>query len=320
MGLSKSIKCKALELGFDLVGITGAGQIDHDQVERFSEWIEAGFCGQMDYMRRNCDKRMEPAKLMDGARSVICVGLNCRPPEDTQKSEETRAGRFGRVANFALYEDYHEFIKKRLRQLAGFITEQIDGEWRFKICVDSVPLAERAIAQRAGLGFIGKNHTLIHPGIGSQILLGEIVSDIELEADKPIAGECAGCEKCIRACPTGALRRDGRFDASRCISYLTIEHKDDIDDELAGKIGDRIFGCDECVKVCPYDLPCNSKERANKEFKFYPDRRRLDLEEISGWEDDDFEEFFADSIIKRTGLKRLKRNAKICLKNHLDYK
>ncbi len=318
MDLSESIKFKALELGFDLVGITHAGQVDAGSVERFSEWIEAGFCGQMDYMRKNRDKRMDPSKLLTGAKSVICVGLNYRPPEDPQENERDRDGRFGKVANFALFEDYHEFIKIRLRQLAGFITEQFDGQWRFKICVDSVPLAERSLAQRAGLGFIGKNHMLINPDIGSQILLGQIVCDLQLEADEPFVSECPGCEKCIRACPTGALRAEGMFDASKCISYLTIEHKGNIDGGLAGKIGNRIFGCDVCMKVCPYDLPCNSKERANKELKFYPARRYLDLEEVSGWQEDQFEEFFADSTIKRTGLERLKRNAKVCLKKLMD--
>jgi len=131
MGLSESIKFKALELGFDLVGITGSEQVDAEHVERFSEWIEARFCGQMDYMRRNSDKRMDPSKLLTGAKSVICVGLNYRPAEDPQQNEHDRDERFGKVANFALYEDYHEFIKKRLRRLTEFITEQIDGVWRF---------------------------------------------------------------------------------------------------------------------------------------------------------------------------------------------
>ena len=314
MDLSKSIKFKALELGFDLVGITGSEQVDAEHVERFSEWIEAGFCGQMDYMRKNRDKRMDPSKLLTGARSVICVGLNYRLAEDPQENKHDSDKHLGKVANFALYEDYHEFIKIRLRQLVGFITEHVDSQWRFKICVDSVPLAERSLAQRAGLGFIGKNHMLINPEIGSQIMLGQIVCDLELDADKPFVSECPGCEKCIRACPTGALRRDGMFDASKCISYLTIEHKDDIDGDLSGKIGNRIFGCDECVKVCPYDLPCNSKERANKDLKFYPARRYLNLEAVLSWQEDDFEKFFADSTIKRTGLERLKRNAKVCLK------
>jgi epoxyqueuosine reductase len=315
MDINESIKSKALDLGFDLVGITHAGQIDPLDVQKFSEWSDSGFCGQMEYMRRNHEKRVDPSKLMDGAKSVICVGLNYKPDENVDDRQSDSTKHLGRVANFAIFEDYHDFMKVRLRELVSFITEQVGGEIKCKICVDSVPLAERALAVRAGLGFIGKNHMLINPAIGSQIFLGEIITDIELTPDDPFVSDCPGCEKCIRACPTGALRRDGSFDASKCNSYLTIEHKDDISEELGAKIGDRVFGCDECVKVCPYDLPCNAAERKNKELKVYPERQMLDLEKILSWQDEQFKEFFFDSCVKRIGLERLKRNARICLEN-----
>ena len=315
MDISESIKKKALGLGFDLVGITHAGQIDPLDVQKFSEWGERGFCGQMEYMRRNHEKRIDPSKLMEGAKSVICVGLNYRPDENTESNLSNSAKHLGIVANFAVFEDYHDFIKMRLRKLANFITEQTGDECKYKICVDSVPLAERALAVRAGLGFIGKNHMLINPDVGSQIFLGEIITDLELTPDEPFVSECPGCEKCIRACPTGALRRDGSFDANKCISYLTIEYKDDIAEELATKMGDRIFGCDECVKVCPYDLPCNSAKRKNKDIKYYAERKLLDLEDILNWHEEKFKEFFFDSCVKRIGLDRLKRNARVCLNN-----
>ena len=151
----------------------------------------------------------------------------------------------------------------------------VDAEFKFKICVDSAPLAERALAVRAGLGFIGRNHMLINPELGCQIFLGEIVTTLGLRTDEPTAGDCADCSQCIDACPTGALRSDGQFDASRCINYLTIEHKGPIAPEMAEKIGDRVFGCNECVLVCPYqkDAPACT----NKKFKFHGDRAKLEL-------------------------------------------
>jgi epoxyqueuosine reductase len=217
------------------------------------------------------------------------------------------------VASYAQYEDYHNFIKKNLRQIAEFLARQTTDEFKFKICVDSVPIAEKALAQRAGLGFIGKNHLLINPQLGCKILLGEIITTLKLQSDKPMKNSCAQCDKCLRACPTGALTSDGRFDANKCISYLTIEYKDDIEPGLAEKIGDRLFGCDECICACPYQNTAPSCK--NKSFKLYFNRANLDMDEILSLTEDEFNERFADSPIKRLGLERLKRNARICLSN-----
>jgi len=317
-------------------------------------------------MHRNLQNRLSPAKLMDGARSVIVVGLNYTPAQfrsgdDREATDprvrgdrlapaeaggrETRDERretrdegpetriehreSGRVANYALYEDYHQFVKERLRDLAAFIDSLVDAEFKFKICVDSAPLAERALALRAGLGFIGKNHMLINPELGCQIFLGEIVTSLETSTDKPCRGrpalesragsprhgaaDCSNCRKCIDVCPTGALRGDGQFDAGRCINYLTIEHKGAIAPELAARIGDRLFGCDECVLACPYqrDAPACT----NEQFKFHGDRANLDLREILNLDAESFGAGFADSPIKRLGLAGLQRNARICLAN-----
>ena len=259
MSLAEDIKQKALELGFDLVGITNASLIDAKQVKLLADWLKAGYAGQMNYMHRNFQKRINPAKLLEGAQSVICVALNYTPSETQPKSTEPDVPT-GRVANYAQYKDYHSFIKQRLRKLTEFIISIADEDVSFKICVDSAPLAERALAARAGLGFIGKNHILINPELGPQIFLGEIVTTMKLQTDKPITGNCSDCNKCIDACPTGALGADGQFDANKCISYLTIEHsqggrpsaKGEIPEQLAEKIGDRLFGCDECVLACPY--------------------------------------------------------------------
>ncbi len=316
MSLSQDIKHKTIELGFDLVGVTDAAAIDARQAEAFARWLESGFAGDMTYMHRNLQKRLDPAKLAEGARSVIVVGLNYTPAQltkDEGRGTRDEGQESGLVANYALYEDYHQFIKERLRDLAAFLNSLVDAQSRFKICVDSVPLAERALAVRAGLGFIGRNHMLINPELGCQIFLGEIVTGLVLEPDEPIAADCSDCRKCIEACPTGVLRSDGQFDAGRCINYLTIEHKGPIPPELAERIGDRVFGCGECVLACPYQK--NAPACANRQFTFHGDRANLDLHEILNLDAESFEAGFSDSPIKRLGLEGLKRNARICLAN-----
>jgi len=312
MSLAQNIKAKALELGFDLVSITDTAPIDNKQFELFTDWLALGYAGRMSYMRKNLDKRTNPAKLLEHAQSVICVGLNYTPPK-TQKQPPESTSPMGRVANYARYEDYHLFIKKRLRKLVDFISSVAGGNHDFKICVDSVPLPERALATRAGLGFIGKNHMLINPTLGPQIFLGEIITSLKLQTDEPITDGCHSCNKCIEACPTGALRTDGQFDANKCISYLTIEHKGQIPADLAEKIGAQLFGCDECVLACPYQE--NAPVCKNKQFKYYNDRAKLDLHRILNLTEDGFDTEFGDSPMKRLGLERLKRNAQICLEN-----
>ena len=310
MTLTERIKQKALELGFDAIGITDAMPLDAQQVQFFIDWLKSGYPGQMRYMYQNLNKRVNPANLLDNASSVICTGLNYTPPKDSvPKSTAPTA----RAANYARYEDYHLFIKKQLRQLVVFIGSIVGTDFNFKICVDSAPLAERAFAARAGLGFIGKNHVLINKNLGPQILLGEIITTLKLDADEPISDSCSNCDQCLAACPTGALRKNGQFDASRCISYLTIEYSGYIPKTLARKIGGRLFGCDECILACPYND--NSAVCKNKHFKYHPDRAILNLEEIMRMTEQSFKDKFVDSPFGRLGLERLKRNAKICLEN-----
>ncbi len=304
------IKNKAIELGFDLAGITHTGKLQQ-QVDIFRQWLEKDYHGQMQYLQRNVEKRFDPSLLLGGAKSVIVVGLNYKLDEDIKPPNIE--GPVGRVARYAQYQDYHGFIKSLLRKLAEFIVTEIDEKARFKICVDSVPVAERVFAVEAGLGFIGKNHMLINPKVGPEILLGEIITTAELKYDKPVRANCGECDKCIKACPTGALSEDGWFDASKCISYLTIEHKGEIAKESAMKIDDRVFGCDECVLTCPYQH--NAPVRANKNIKHYPEKSDLDLKKIINMAQSEFEKEFADSSFERCGLEQLKRNARICLKN-----
>ena len=312
MGLTLDIKEKAVEIGFDVVGVTDASVIGAEDIEHMQAWLQAGCAGGMDYLQRNFEKRTNPALLVDNARSVICVGLNYHFVEQEPDSEDS-LGAFGRVARYAQYEDYHPFMKKLMRELVVYIKSLIGEEFSFKICVDSVPLAERALAQRAGLGFIGKNHMLINPELGPELFMAELITDLQLDIDQPVSGGCSGCSKCIEACPAGALSGDGQFDARKCISYLTIEHKGPIEQEAARSIGDRLFSCDRCVMACPYQN--KAPENRNRRFRFKLDMGRLDLREVIDMDAGAFEVKFANSVIKRIGLERLKRNALICLEN-----
>lgn len=313
MNMTDTIKQKALDLGFDLVGVTDASDIDKNDVCRLEKWLSDGFAGQMDYMHRNFDKRVSPTKLLRSARSVICVGLNYRPEKLSSAAYSETSG-VGIVADFALYEDYHKFIKTRLFALAAFIKVTFHPDsFKFKACVDSVPLAERSLAERAGLGFIGRNRMLISPDLGSEILLGELITSVELDCDEKMPNQCSNCDKCVKACPTGALCESGQLDASKCISYLTIEHHGEIPAELTGKTGMRIFGCDNCIKACPFEK--NTRACNNAEFEYLPERRCLDLNSILSWQEEDFARLFAGTTVERLGLDRLKRNAQICLDN-----
>jgi epoxyqueuosine reductase len=315
MNLENKIKQKAFDLGFDLVGITDAGPIDTENINLLTSWLKAGFAGQMQYMHKNFEKRTDPKKLAPFADSIICVALNYKPPQ-TKSDPKQHLVSIGKVANFAQYQDYHRFMKKQLYKLAEYIKTHLYADLEFKICVDSAPVAERVLAARAGLGFIGKNHMLIHPDLGLQILLGEILVNLSLKPDKPLKNHCPSCEKCINACPTAALSADGRFDAKKCISYLTIELKNNIPPEMAKKIGTRVFGCDECILACPYNL--NAPLCKNKLFKPFPQLSNLDLNQILDMSVEQFDRKFSDTTVHRTGLKKLKLNAKNCLENSKD--
>ncbi len=312
MMLTEKIKQTALELGFDLVGITDASPVHSEHVNRLLSWLDSGYAGQMTWLHSNLEKRTDPAKLMPGAKSVIVVGLGYKPPGD---KTEANTAPTGRVAAFAQYDDYHPFIKKLLRQLADFIASMTCPSIQFKICVDSTPLLERALAFRAGLGIIGKNRMLVNPRFGPQIFLGEIITNIELGPDKPLKGSCPGCGKCVAACPTGALKSDGSFDATKCISYLTIEANTDVPADLAPKIGNHLFGCGECLLACPYQK--KSPTYANKEFVHHAERAELDLNEFLELTEVQYKIKFTNSPILRPGLAHLKKIARICLQNEL---
>jgi len=308
MSLTEQIKQKAKDIGFDLVGVTTAEQIERMHVLRFLEWLDDGNAGQMEYMQKNVSKRFTPAKLLAGAISVIVAAINYKR-EDSGEQKQVKC----KTACYGCYEDYHSFIRGKLSELCEYIKEVAGSETKFKVCVDSVPLAEKALAVRGGLGFIGKNHLLVSEELGPSLLLGEIITTVELEADEPIDGGCGDCRGCIDSCPTGALSEDGKFDAGICISYLMIEHKGEIPEEKRAKIGNHIFGCDECIMACPFYK--KAPACVNKDFKFFADRADIDPREILAMDEEQFKLRFEGSSIFRTGLANLKRNAEICIEN-----
>jgi epoxyqueuosine reductase len=324
--LSEQISKKALELGFDLAGITDASPLPNSCFDRLAAWVDCGYAGRMAWMLQSIEKRVNPASLLGGAQSVIVVALNYKPALVTRDSslemratsDERLTTAFGTVASYARYGDYHPFIKRQLRKLVDFLIHTTGPGLKFKICVDSSPLLERALAERAGLGFIGKNHMLINRTFGPQLFLGEIITNLNLEQSKiskrqSAVNNCGSCNKCVAACPTGALRADGHFDATKCISYLTIESDTEIPSDLAPKIGNRLFGCSECLLACPYQQKAPSC--SNPQFAYFPDRAQLNLNEILNLTEDQFQIRFAGSPILRPDLTRLKHTAQICLNN-----
>jgi epoxyqueuosine reductase len=322
MPLEEQIKAKAFELGFDAVGIADASPIDRADVERFHAWLSAGRAGQMRYMHRHLDKRIHPALLLEDAASVIVVGLGykspvCSVPARAYVETQDFASLPGVTANMACYDDYHIVIKSLLYELESQIRSWTPEPLRFKVCVDSVPLAERALAVRAGLGFIGRNHMLIHPTLGPQLFLGELITTLKLTPDERggmcLGAGCQDCRRCIAACPTGALQADGTFDARRCVSYLTIEHKGEIDPELSRRMGNRVFGCDECTLACPFHASAPACK--SPALKHHPERAHLNLQEILSMTPDSFASRFANSPLLRPGLTSLQRNARICERN-----
>lgn len=304
--LSEKIKSYALECGADIVGIAPAF-VDSAVKKNLEEFVEDGRQGSMKYLE-NVEARTQPENVLTGAKSVIVIGLNYYRPVT-----ETPPG-YGRIARYAYGRDYHKVLKGILKKVSNFI-KKASPEAACRVCVDSAPLPEKNYAVEAGLGFMGKNTTLITKDFGSFVVLGEILTDLELDCDKPSEGTCGNCTRCLDACPTRALTGPGKMDARRCISYLTIEHRGEISPELRAKIGDRIFGCDLCQEVCPYNISL-AKETKNPDFNRPVAGSTLPLEEILAIKDDEaFRQKFAGSPLMRAKLAGLKRNARIASEN-----
>ena len=307
---SKTIKEFALSAGADLVGIAPA-LIDVENEKFLKEFIEQKRHGSMTWLE-DYHKRINPEAILLGAQSVIVIAINYY--RETQKLPPGH----GRIARYAYGRDYHKVLKKILKQIMHYM-EAEDPDEKFRLCVDSAPLLEKAYAQKAGLGFIGKNTLLITKEFGSFVLLGEILTTAILDYDKPATSTCGTCTRCLDICPTKAITAPGKLDARRCISYLTIENKDEIPKEFHRPMGEWLFGCDLCQNVCPYNK-VNAKPLKLEEFKKSKIAgESLPLQEIlDSQTDQEFLEKFAGSPLMRAKRKGLQRNAKIVLENEAE--
>jgi epoxyqueuosine reductase len=300
---SAAIKSEARRLGFEACGISRAEYLD-DAARRLETWLNQGRHASMSWMERNFDKRVDPRRLVEGARSVISVLCSYYAPV---RSESLPAD--ARISRYAWGEDYHHVLKDKLKALFEFIQSHVP-EARGRAFVDSAPVMDKVWAARAGLGWIGKHSNLIHRRLGSYFFLGELILDLELEPDGPVPDHCGTCTRCIDACPTDAIYQPYVVDANLCISYLTIEHReDDIPDPLAERMEGWIFGCDICQEVCPW----NKFSRPTSEVRFQP-RAEPISRELTFWEEIDlgaFREIFRKNPVKRAKFEGFKRNVRI---------
>ncbi len=250
MSLADRLKAHGLQLGFDLVGITGPEPPAH--VDTYRDWVDAGRHAGMNYLASETaiERRADPRHILPSCRSIIVTGTNYTPHHQPAPGHDAPG-----VAAYARGEDYHAFLVERMQALVDYLRTQVGREFESRIYTDTGPILERELAQRAGLGWIGKNTCLIHPQHGSYMLLGEILLDLELERDPPFeADQCGTCTRCIEACPTECILPDRTLDAGRCISYLTIEEKGEIPEPLRPALGAWLFGCDICQQVCPWNI------------------------------------------------------------------
>ena len=293
------IKAEAYRLGFDFVGIAKAVKLE-EEAERLEQWLNQGMHGQMGYMENHFEKRIDPRKLVPGAKSVITFLYNYYT-EDSQTDPSAP-----KISKYAYGKDYHYVIKDKLKSLLQFIQKEI-GEVNGRCFVDSAPVMERDWAKKSGLGWIGKNTLLIHPKKGSYFFLAELIIDLELSTDAPIKDYCGRCTRCIDACPTEAISPKGYVvDGSKCISYFTIELKEAIPTSVKGQLDNWMFGCDVCQDVCPW----NRFSAPHKEEEFLPHPQLLEMSKRE-WEEiteEVFRTVFKKSAVKRTKFAGLKRN------------
>lgn len=304
IALSNKIKHRATELGFLSCGISKVEFLEKEAHE-LEGWLKKNYHGKMKYMENHFDKRLNPALLVDGAKSVISVLLNYFPEKDLFKDKGLK------ISKYAYGTDYHFVIRDKLKELLNFIELEIGTEVSSRCFTDSAPVLDKAWAQRSGLGWIGKNANLLSKQVGSFFFIGEIILDVDLDYDRPVSDHCGTCTKCIDACPTDAIVQPYVVDGSKCISYLTIELKDQIlPKDFAGQMDDWVFGCDICQDVCPWNR--FSLAHQVEAFKPHEKLEKIDLEELS---QDTFNELFRQSAIKRTKFKGLKRNIDFVLSN-----
>nr|WP_165820543.1 tRNA epoxyqueuosine(34) reductase QueG [Pontibacter virosus] len=294
------IKQKAQELGFMYCGISKAEFLE-EEAPRLENWLKQNMHGQMHYMENHFDKRLDPRLLVEGAKSVVSLLLNYYPEKENQQAGEDTY----KVSKYAYGTDYHFVIKDKLKTLLNYINEEI-GEVGGRCFVDSAPVLDKAWASKSGLGWVGKHTLLITPQAGSFHFVAELIIDLELEYDGPIKDYCGSCTRCLDACPTDAIVAPYVVDGSKCISYFTIELKDQLPQEMNGKFGNWIFGCDICQDVCPW----NRFSKPHQEPTFEPQPQLKEMKK-SDWEEitqEVFAQLFKKSAVKRTGYNGLLRN------------
>ena len=298
--LTGSVKALALELGFDLVAVGPAAPPEHGAALR--RWVAAGHAGTMGYLERRLEERLDPDRVLPGARAAVCVALNYYQGEPVDPSWRP-------IARYAWGRDYHDVIGPRLERLATHLADAAGA--RSRGYVDTGPVLERDLAARAGLGWIGKNTMLLHPALGSWFFIGVLLTTAELVSDAPLADRCGSCRACLDACPTGAFLAPYVLDSRRCISYLTIEHRGDIDPDLHPDMTGWQFGCDVCQDVCPW----NRKAPPAPHPEFRPRAAYPGAEAISHMDDTSIRDAFRDTALLRAKPAGLRRNALIYLEN-----
>ena len=297
---SESIKRLAAQIGFDAVGIAKADQVDQSEIKQREDWKKSSMNASMSYLERNTDLRSDPRLLMPGCKSIIVLAASYYA-EISSKI----------IARYALGDDYHDVLREKVQPITELL-HQLGFSTR--VCVDSAPMAERYWAAKAGVGFIGLNSLLIVPNIGSRVFLIEILTNANLEPDNPCELSCIKCGKCITCCPGKAINDNKTVDARRCLSYLTIEYRDEFDDEL--NLHGRLYGCDRCQDVCPHNQ--DSAPLKFEQFTPRPDVVNLTVEQVATMTQEQFSKTFKGSAIKRAKLYGLKRNALQIIKNKTD--
>lgn len=308
--LTRRIKTEALELGFDKVGVAAARPTGQD--ERLHLWLEHGYHGTMQWMNRNIDKRLDPTKLVSGAKSIVAVAMNYYTPHEHANTPDT-----GKISRYAWGDDYHDVLKARLRQLLETIQSWQAGV-EGRCFVDTAPIMDKYWAVQAGLGWLGKHTNVITRDMGSWVFLGEIVLNVELEYDTPMTDFCGTCKRCIDACPTDAIVEPYVLEATRCISYWTIEHRGDIDPVITAQMDNWIFGCDICQDVCPWNIKF-AVETQLEAFQPRPGLVRPTLADLADLTEDAFRTIFRKSMVKRPKFAGFKRNIQAVWNNSAKF-
>ena len=306
----RALVATARELGFSKLGVAGV-EIAEDEQHLLS-WLESGYHGEMEYMQRHGSLRSRPHELVPGTVRVLSARMDYWPRDAADAASVLGEPTVGYVSRYALGRDYHKILRGALARLADRISEQI-GPFGYRVCVDSAPVLEKALARDAGLGWIGKHTNLIARDAGSWFFLGEILTDLPLPVDEPASAHCGTCQACIPACPTAAIVAPYRLDARRCISYLTIEHKSAIPEDLRAALGNRIYGCDDCQLACPWNK--FAQAASHPDFKVRNRLDATDLTDLFRWTEAEFDERMRGSAIYRIGYERWSRNIAVALGN-----